>query len=401
MAREGVQNLEREYRSGGATSRSGGQIGLERDLCLLRQALNFGRDEGFQDDMRGPTGLFQPNLNYPGAANAFPLEEGFSEGRGVNWMPMEQAGGHHILPPWQERMEWQADSYSGDRVYPQAGPPQWQDTRWEMGPQDGRGSGVEQPHQIPQAYHPPVPLHPTPRYPSNQYNWRELVPQRRDSQLRRAAPPWRMDRPGPSRLGRSTSEDWRNPGRAGGGGIRESDWRDRGRQEGYGWGGGGDAERPPPRGDKPLFRPGSQQDSRGNLNQIQEDTDRTEKRLGDLSRSSASSHSRVRWGSEWYEGERASEHSKDDRSSMLSSATSKNSENERSKDDDPMTQLQDRRADTLQKSQAEKVQRRLIPLLCTMANNGAYFLALAQPDGLPLLPSIDVESLRPHLTFLI
>ncbi|GBG74167.1 hypothetical protein CBR_g17881 [Chara braunii] len=248
MASEGAQNWEREYRSGGLTSRSGGQIGFERDLGLLRQALNFGRDEGFQEDMRGPTGLFQPN--YSRTVNAGAIEEGFSEGQGGNWMPMEQ--------------------------------------------------------------------------------------------------------------------------------------------EGYGLGGGGDTERRSTRGDKPQFRSGSQQDNRGNLNQIHEETGKTEKKVGDLSRSSASSHSRVRWGSEWYE-RGASEHSKDDRSSMLSSTTSKNSGNERSKEVDPMAQLHDRRADTLQKSQAEKVQRRLVPLLCTMANNGAYFLALAQPDGSSLLPSIDVE----------
>ncbi|GBG68545.1 hypothetical protein CBR_g3089 [Chara braunii] len=112
---------------------------------------------------------------------------------------------------------------------------------------------------------------------------------------------------------------------------------------------------------------------------------------GELSKTSNSSNSRVRWGSEWYEGEKRSQRSEGECSSMLSSAASKSPRKGEALRGEVASSFQDRRADTVDRSQAEKVQRRLVPILCTMANDGVYFLALAQADGAPTLPSVDVD----------
>ncbi|GBG90094.1 hypothetical protein CBR_g50187 [Chara braunii] len=387
MASDEVQQPDRELRGRGELVRSGG-IGLgERDLNQVSSALGGGLDEAVLRETRGLTGYCHPS--YGGAANAMGFDDGYLQGRGVEWIPPDHLGDHYAGPTWQDRMEWQAGTLTGEREHPPFGNIQWQDACWGLDSQDVRRSRMEQQNQDLYGIPPPAPLYPTPRY---QYNWRDLVPQSRDAQSRGAGSSWRVDRPGPSRLGRrSTSSDWRDPARAGGGESREGYWRARGRQETHGLGGGAGQERCASHRDTRQDSQGRLQENRGNLNLIQEEAGGKEKTAKDLSRSSTSSLSRVKWGSEWYNNERISEHSEGERSSMLSSAASKKTDREEIREANPVSQAQDRRADTLHKSQAEKVQRRLVPLLCTMANDGAYFLALAQPDGSPLLPSVDVE----------
>ncbi|GBG69510.1 hypothetical protein CBR_g4203 [Chara braunii] len=94
------------------------------------------------------------------------------------------------------------------------------------------------------------------------------------------------------------------------------------------------------------------------------------------------------------QGDKQSEHfegSVEKRSAMSSSSAAKNTENEEMVGNANLGAREDRRADTVRKSQVEKVQRRLVLVLCTMANDGVYFLALAQIDGTPMMSSVDLD----------
>ncbi|GBG62169.1 hypothetical protein CBR_g29368 [Chara braunii] len=117
-----------------------------------------------------------------------------------------------------------------------------------------------------------------------------------------------------------------------------------------------------------------------------------------LSRTPASSHSRVRMGSEWLGPEGTGEERRDsrsvadmERSSCESSAQSKKQGPTGDEGSGRRTTVRDRREMTTQKDQVEVAKRRLVPLLCTMANNGIYLLAVADNDGQPLIPSVEID----------
>ncbi|GBG66302.1 hypothetical protein CBR_g58793 [Chara braunii] len=328
---------------------------------------------------------------------AFATEEQHLHDRFGHKATFGYGGAAPMTTPGSDRVEWQAGNHYRERDFPQAAHQQEQDPLWGAGPQEVQAQYPGQAFQDTGAPH--MLACPYPRYPPNSYNWRDLIPHSREEYLERPGPSWRAPRPGLSRLGKSTSRSesrgrWRSQGRADGGSWRDQgergevgDWREHGqRRREELQTGPGDLQQAAPRaasGDQRVTQEGrhrlaDQAVGRGDIQ-------------GELSRTSASSQSRVRWGSEWYVGEKASEESEGERSSMLSSATSKSPRNEeRMCEEHPRRDL-DRRADTARKSQAEKVQRRIVPLLCTMAKDGVYFLALAQADGVPVLPSFDVE----------
>ncbi|GBG91337.1 hypothetical protein CBR_g52223 [Chara braunii] len=317
-----------------------------------------------------------------------------------HFTPVEHTTGPALMPTWADQTEWPGGNYYEERGTPPLDHQQGYDQGW--GPELQEVQNYRPRHPVHGTEDPPRPWCPRPRYPPSLYNWREWFPQSREAQSERPGPSWRAPGPGPSRLRRGASGgasrgDWRSQGRSNGG-INGDRWRDPGRRDEMG---GTEHDQ----GNKEEWQmggedishadlPGRPGDQRGSKSKPSNGMDRAEGLGGfqrDLSRTSDSSQSRVRWGSEWYDGEKASESSEGERSSMLSSAAAKSPRNEEQMREENMFQDQDRRADTLRRSQVESVQRRLEPVLCTMANDGVYFLALAKSDGVPYLPSVDVE----------
>ncbi|GBG63402.1 hypothetical protein CBR_g38025 [Chara braunii] len=109
----------------------------------------------------------------------------------------------------------------------------------------------------------------------------------------------------------------------------------------------------------------------------------------ELSKTSVTSRSKVRWGSECSEDERRASHKQASSSSVQSSAAS--SSKKREEQEVLSRQRWDKRADAIEKNQMETVQRCVIPLLCTKANEVIYFLAITGESGTPVVPSMVVD----------
>ncbi|GBG60947.1 hypothetical protein CBR_g16069 [Chara braunii] len=243
-------------------------------------------------------------------------EEGMPGGRGYNHHLFEHTEGMqglHGIPQWRERPDcqtgqrsnWHAGEQFDERERLAAGSMHWREERWGTDTHDARLQGVEQFHQDQFEWR--APAHPLPRYPSNQYNWREFVPQGRDAHPMTSGLSWRPDGPGPSRLGRRVpSGDWRDQGREGGsGGREERNWRTWGRLEERGRNEDRVGEGRSHQGGNSQARSGLPRGAGGERNRIPEGDEGADKPRGELSKTSASSQSRVRWGSEWYEDEQA------------------------------------------------------------------------------------------------
>ncbi|GBG81992.1 hypothetical protein CBR_g34172 [Chara braunii] len=114
-----------------------------------------------------------------------------------------------------------------------------------------------------------------------------------------------------------------------------------------------------------------------------------------MANTTTSSQSRIKMGSEWLGEDSADERGERSGSAVKMERSADSSANSRKQMEGRTTSvarsMRDRRADTAHRSQVEVVKRCLVPLLCTMANDGIYFLAVAGADGQPRISAEVIE----------
>ncbi|GBG90589.1 hypothetical protein CBR_g50932 [Chara braunii] len=287
--------------------------------------------------------------------------------------------GQSLMTPWGPKEEWQTGNrgmggFSGGgtaRAAHAASPLQWHD-HYQTG---GDVNVYQHPSfgELPLQDRPNLVFHPQPRYPMGVYDWRNM-PQGKGSA---SGDPSRWEKGGNFNLNRRTR---RTNSR------RWDTWKgeSRDRREGC---------THDCRQQSPDHAEGVREEeaARGRVHSTLHG--RTEDIQEELSKTSVTSRSKVRWGSECSEEDRRSAAA---RPAATTSSLESSAESGRRNLTDRETEgkqrgNKDNRTKALEKNQMETVQRCLIPILCTRANEGTYFLAVSDVGGRPLIPSMEVD----------
>ncbi|GBG75420.1 hypothetical protein CBR_g20050 [Chara braunii] len=291
----------------------------------------------------------------------------------------EPEQGRTLPPPWSSREKWAQSNVQGlANGAGLIGTPQgelgnaqmhahWQDPY--QGPQEmGQGNWLQHCNALPSRTQQFQIERPNPGYPLEAYDWRNFAPQ----------PSGR----GCPSLGHTRWEER-------GGSIRRTQRRNNGRWEVAredSWRNRGDTSQPWRRN---LTTHSLRiREEAGNQGHWDEETPdgRAKKARAELTKTSESSLSRIRWGSECYE-DYGDAHKSDETSSIESSAGSGIRKQKGQVISSRRIPDKSKRAVTLERNQMEAVERCLVPILCTSSEDGVKFLSLLNAEGVPHIPS--------------